>query len=81
MRPYALIDLHCDTLTDCKYAAGNPDTLDDPKRVLSLSAIPDDVHWAQFFAIFIPDEQRGRGGNRLFRPKPPKLRPSDETVF
>lgn len=40
MRPYALIDLHCDTLTDCKYAAGNPDTLDDPKRVLSLSAIP-----------------------------------------
>ena len=66
MRPYALIDLHCDTLTDCKYAAGNPDTLDDPKRVLSLSAIPDDVHWAQFFAIFIPDEQRGRAAIDYF---------------
>ena len=66
MRPYALIDLHCDTLTDCKYAAGNPDTLDDPKRVLSLSAIPDDVHWAQFFAIFIPDEERGRAAIDYF---------------
>ena len=66
MRPYALIDLHCDTLTDCKYAAGNPDTLDDPKRVLSLSAIPDDVHWAQFFAIFIPDEKRGRAAIDYF---------------
>lgn len=66
MRPYALIDLHCDTLTDCKYAAGNPDTLDDPKRVLSLSAIPRDVRWAQFFAIFIPDEQRGRAAIDYF---------------
>lgn len=49
MNPYALIDLHCDTLTDCTYS--NPDTtiancthkgptadtLDDPGRVLSLS--------------------------------------------
>ena len=31
MRPYALIDLHCDTLTDCMYAGSNIiDTLDDP---------------------------------------------------
>ena len=61
MLPYALIDLHCDTLTEWKYTStGNPDTLDDPKRVLSLSAIPADVHWAQFYAIFIPDEERGQ---------------------
>lgn len=61
MYPSALIDLHCDTLTDWKYTTtGNPDTLDDPKRVLSLSAIPDGVRWAQFFAVFIPDEQRGQ---------------------
>ena len=60
MNPYALIDLHCDTLTDCTYS--NPDTtiancthkgptadtLDDPGRVLSLSSLPSDVHWAQF---------------------------------
>lgn len=60
-KSYALIDLHCDTLTDWKYTStGNPDTLDDPKRVLSLSAIPADVHWAQFFAVFIPDEERGQ---------------------
>lgn len=60
-KSYALIDLHCDTLTDCLgYTnTGNPDTLDDPGRVLSLSAIPADVHWAQFFAIFIPDDEKG----------------------
>lgn len=61
LQPYALIDLHCDTLTDWKYTTtGNLDTLDDPDRVLSLSSIPEGVHWAQFYAIFIPDELRGQ---------------------
>ena len=60
MNSYGLIDLHCDTLADWKYAnTGNPDTLDDPGRVLQLSSIPGDVHWAQFYAVFIPDEERG----------------------
>lgn len=60
-RPYGLIDLHCDTLTDWKYTStGNIDTLRDPNRVLSLDAIPSDIHWAQFFAIFVPDEIRGQ---------------------
>ena len=37
MNPKALIDLHCDTLTDCRPTpAGNPDTLDDPERVLEV---------------------------------------------
>lgn len=49
MNSYGLIDLHCDTLADWKYAnTGNPDTLDDPGRVLQLSNMPNDVHWAQF---------------------------------
>lgn len=61
MHPFALIDLHCDTLTDWEHPGSqNQDTLDDPARDLSLSAIPRDVRWAQFFAIFIPDEKRGR---------------------
>lgn len=61
MLPKALIDLHCDTLTDWKYTStGNLDTLDDPGRVLSLSNIPKGVHWGQFYAIFIPDELRGQ---------------------
>ena len=61
IKPYALIDLHCDTLTDWKYTStGNLDTLDDPKQVLSLSSIPEGVHWAQFYAVFIPDEVRGQ---------------------
>ena len=51
MNPYALIDLHCDTLTDCIHKGLTPDTLDDPNRVLSLSSLPSDVHWAQFYAI------------------------------
>ncbi len=61
IKPYALIDLHCDTLTDWEYTStGNLDTLDDPKRVLSLSSIPEDIYWAQFFATFIPDNIRGQ---------------------
>ena len=60
MNSYGLIDLNCDTLADWKYAnTGNPDTLDDPGRVLQLSNMPNDVHWAQFYAVFIPDEERG----------------------
>ena len=67
MRPYAIIDLHCDTLTDCMYAASEiPDTLDDPARSLSLSNIPEDVHWAQFFAVFLPDRLRGEEAVRFF---------------
>ena len=67
MRPYAIIDLHCDTLTDCMYAASEiPDTLDDPARLLSLSNIPEDVHWAQFFAVFLPDRLRGEEAVRFF---------------
>ncbi|MDD5964830.1 MAG: membrane dipeptidase [Oscillospiraceae bacterium] len=60
-RSFALIDLHCDTLTDWEYTStGNPNTLDDPKRVLSLSNMPKGVNWAQFYAVFIPDEHRGQ---------------------
>ena len=67
MRLYALIDLHCDTLTDCMYAGSTvPDTLDDPARTLSLTGIPQDVHWTQFFAVFVPDELRGEKAVRFF---------------
>lgn len=60
MKPYALMDLHCDTLTGC----GRPDcfgldTLDDSTQVLSLSALPQEVHWGQCYAIFLPDQLRG----------------------
>lgn len=66
MRPYALIDLHCDTLTDCMYAGSNIiDTLDDSARTLSLTSIPKDVHWAQFFAVFVPDELCGEKAVRF----------------
>ncbi len=74
MYPYALIDLHCDTLTDCgKGDASKSDTLEDPAKVLSLSAIPQQTHWAQFYAVFTPDQIRGQGAidyfaaNRIFQ--------------
>lgn len=67
MKPYALIDLHCDTLTDCKYQSGEGvDTLDDPQRVLRLSGLPQGVHWAQFYAIFIPDDVHGEDAIRYY---------------
>ena len=51
MLPYALIDLHCDTLT----RPGEGSTLDLPGRHFSLSAIPGGVHWCQCCAIYLPD--------------------------
>lgn len=59
MKPYAVVDLHCDTLTDMA-RSGAPDTMDDGAKALSLSALPPDVRWAQCFAIFLPDKLRGR---------------------
>lgn len=61
MYPKALIDLHCDTLTNCgKPGPTGTDTLDDPERVLSLTSIPGQTHWAQFYAIFTPDRLHGQ---------------------
>ena len=61
MLPPALIDLHCDTLTNfSQFHANNPNTLDDPERVLSLRKIPVGVNWAQFYAVYVPDEFRDR---------------------
>lgn len=59
MPPHAVIDLHCDTLTDMA-RSGRADTLDDPAKALSLSALPENVRWAQCFAIFIPDGLRAQ---------------------
>lgn len=67
-RPFGIIDLHCDTLTDSAYTStGAQDTLNDPKRVVSFDALPKDVHWAQMYAIFVPDELRGAAAADFFR--------------
>jgi len=54
-----MIDLHCDTLTK---GSG----IDDPHLSLALSRIPKKARWAQFFAIFIPDTQRGNAAMDFF---------------
>lgn len=69
MNPYALIDLHCDTLTDCTHKGLTPDTLDDSDRVLSLNAIPSDVHWHSFMPSSSGSVPR-TGRHRLLRNKP-----------
>ena len=51
MRPDALIDLHCDTLTDDMYTdSSTPDTLDDPARTLSLTSVLRKACWVQISA-------------------------------
>ena len=56
MFPFALIDLHCDTLINWKELHNELlNTLNDSERVLSLASIPEQVHWAQFYAVFVPD--------------------------
>ncbi len=55
MRPYAVIDLHCDTLTAFSDFTRWRNPLDDPRAAWSLSALPRGVRWGQCFAIFLPD--------------------------
>ena len=51
MRPDALIDLHCDTLTDDMYTdSSTPDTFDDPARTLLLTSILRNACWVQISA-------------------------------
>ena len=52
MKPYAVCDLHCDTLT----LTPGGDSLNLPDSAFSLEKLPHDVHWAQCTAIFTPDE-------------------------
>ena len=52
MRPYAVCDLHCDTLT----LDPSRDSLNLPGSAFSLEELPEDIHWAQCTAIFTPDE-------------------------
>ena len=56
-----LFDLHCDTLTALfgTPAEETADLLNDPARDLSIGKMPAGTKWAQCFAIFVPDDQRG----------------------
>lgn len=55
MEPYAVFDLHCDTLTSFMDSARCRNTLDDPCSSFALSKVPAGVRWGQCFAIFVPD--------------------------
>lgn len=49
MEPYAVFDLHCDTLV-------NGRGLNDPEAAFALCRLPCGVRWAQCTAVFIPDD-------------------------
>lgn len=59
MRPYAVVDLHCDTLTRIKPPVQEYDSLDNAACYLQLSNLPEGVHWAQCYACFLPERYRG----------------------
>src|SRR5699024_10874341 len=67
MNATGFIDLHCDTLTyGNDRIAENFDRLNNPQRAISLSKIKPGTKWAQFFAIFIPDDYRGKEAIKYF---------------
>ena len=70
MKPAALFDLHCDTLTRDQYPMwGRTEgrgTLDDPVSHLTLSKMPSGTRWMQCFAIFAPDNLRGQDAIDFF---------------
>lgn len=53
MRPYAITDLHCDTLTE--YSENQMLNSLNNNKMFSIDKLPDDIKWVQFFAIFIGD--------------------------
>ena len=65
-----LFDLHCDTLTrDASPARGRTPgrgTLVDPAFHLALSKMPAGTAWVQCFAVFVPDQLRGRDAVDFF---------------
>lgn len=66
MKPYGIFDFHCDTLTFCGSQDSTQDSINDPRQVIALSTLPKQVHWAQCFAIFIPDELTGNGADHFY---------------
>jgi len=67
MHPYAVFDLHCDTLTAFDAPHRCEDTLNDPAAHLSLSAMPQNVQWAQCFAVFLPDSLPAHQAETYYR--------------
>lgn len=67
MEPYAVIDLHCDTLTAFQSPGRCSATLDDPCAHLSLSNLPRGTRWCQCFAIFVPDGLTREGAADYYR--------------
>lgn len=64
MNTTGFIDLHSDTIMVC-----NREKLDfiNPKTHISLDKVAPGTHWAQTYAIFVPDEKRGQDAVDYYR--------------
>ena len=58
-----IVDLHCDTLTRCRKAGAD---LDWDQAHLSLDQMDRGEGWCQAFAVFIPDQYRGKAAVDYF---------------
>lgn len=63
MKPWKLLDLHCDTLSECHKRGVD---LRDATLHLCLDRKPEWLHMAQTTAIFIPDNLRGPEAMQYF---------------
>lgn len=63
-RDRRVIDLHCDTLTEC--LARDVGLISDAMPHFSLDRLPEGLRWCQCMAIFMPDELRGAEAERYF---------------
>lgn len=59
-----MIDLHCDTITECHRCGAG---LRNDKLQYSLDRIPDSVRLCQAMAVFIPDDLRGEAAMEYFQ--------------
>lgn len=60
-----VIDLHCDTLTECgKRGVG---LISDAMPHFSLDRLPEGIRWCQCMAVFMPDHLRGDAAESYFQ--------------
>lgn len=59
-----VIDLHCDTLTECLSRGVGLISREMPH--FSLDRLPDGLRWCQCMAVFMPDELRGEEAERYY---------------
>lgn len=64
MKDRLVIDLHCDTLTECRERRIGLDSAEMPH--FSIGRLPEGLRLCQCMAVFMPDELRGKQAKQYF---------------